>query len=56
MKAYSAVEIINMAKEQNVQTKLVKKFRNGQELREYQVMVGGVFLTRKIGAFAHEHA
>lgn len=56
MKAYSAIEIIAMAKRQNVQTKLVKKFRNGQELREYQVMVDGVFITRKIGAFAHEHA
>jgi len=56
MKAYSATEIIAMAKRQNVQTKLVKRFRNGQELRQYQVMVDGVFLTRKIGAFAHEHA
>ena len=56
MKAYSASDVIALAKEQKIGAKLLKRFSNGQELREYVVKVDGIVITRKIGAFPHEHA
>lgn len=56
MKAYSASDVIALAKEQKIEAKLLKRFSNGQELREYVVKADGMVITRKIGAFPHEHA
>ena len=49
-------EVIAAAKASSIKGEILKMFRNGQELRQYVLVVDGAPCVWKIRAFAHEHA